>query len=132
MTAIGRTLGAITIFVDDPRRSQAFYEEVFDLEPIFEDSVSAAFQLDNVVLNLLARSSADDLITPAPVARPGGGAQAQLTIAVDDIDAACVALATRGVPLLNGPRDRPWGVRTAAFADPDGHVWELAADLPRT
>ncbi len=32
----------------------------------------------------------------------------------------------RGVALLNGPVDRPWGVRTAAFADPSGHVWEIA------
>jgi uncharacterized glyoxalase superfamily protein PhnB len=30
------------------------------------------------------------------------------------------------VKLLNGPMDRPWGIRTAAFADPAGHVWEIA------
>ena len=23
-------------------------------------------------------------------------------------------------------RDRPWGVRTASFADPGGHIWEIA------
>ena len=34
----------------------------------------------------------------------------------------------RGVELLNGPLDREWGVRTAAFADPDGHVWEVAQE----
>ncbi|MET0609013.1 MAG: VOC family protein, partial [Gaiellaceae bacterium] len=28
-----------------------------------------------------------------------------------------------------GPIDRPWGLRTAAFADPDGHVWEVAAKI---
>jgi uncharacterized glyoxalase superfamily protein PhnB len=28
--------------------------------------------------------------------------------------------------------DRPWGVRTAAFADPEGHVWEVAADIPKS
>ena len=39
------------------------------------------------------------------------------------------ALAERGVALLNGPVDRPWGIRTAAFADPAGHVWEIAAPL---
>src|SRR5206468_12511116 len=32
--------------------------------------------------------------------------------------------------LLNGPIDRPWGMRTAAFADPDGHIWEVAAKIP--
>ncbi len=31
--------------------------------------------------------------------------------------------------LLNGPQDRPWGRRTAAFADPAGHVWELAHEI---
>jgi hypothetical protein len=33
--------------------------------------------------------------------------------------------------LLNGPMNRPWGVRTASFTDPNGLIWEIAADLPR-
>jgi uncharacterized glyoxalase superfamily protein PhnB len=57
------------------------------------------------------------------------GAAALFTIPVPDADAAAAELASRGVALLNGPIDRPWGVRTLAFADPDGHVWELAQDL---
>ena len=43
-----------------------------------------------------------------------------------DVDAVCAELATRGVTLLNGPMDRPWGVRTASFVDPGGHIWEIA------
>jgi uncharacterized glyoxalase superfamily protein PhnB len=31
---------------------------------------------------------------------------------------------------VNGPVDRPWGRRTAAFADPAGHAWEVAQLLP--
>lgn len=31
-----------------------------------------------------------------------------------------------GIDLVNGPIDRPWGIRTALFADPDGHLWEFA------
>jgi uncharacterized glyoxalase superfamily protein PhnB len=50
----------------------------------------------------------------------------QLTLEVDDVDAVCAQLAERGVTLLNGPLDRPWGVRTATFRDPAGHVWEIA------
>jgi uncharacterized glyoxalase superfamily protein PhnB len=34
------------------------------------------------------------------------------------------------VSIVNGPADRPWGMRSAAFLDPDGYVWEVAADLP--
>jgi uncharacterized glyoxalase superfamily protein PhnB len=38
----------------------------------------------------------------------------------------CAQLTARGVTLLNGPMDRPWGVRTASFSDPGGHIWEIA------
>ena len=42
------------------------------------------------------------------------------------MDALCAELVSRGVKLLNGPIDRPWGIRTASFMDPAGHIWEIA------
>ena len=54
------------------------------------------------------------------------GARLQFTIQVDDVDAMCAELTERGVELLNGPMDRPWGIRTASFRDPGGHIWEIA------
>ena len=62
--------------------------------------------------------------------RDGAPKRFQLTIWVQDTDAVCEQLAARGVELLNGPMDREWGMRTAAFTDPDGHVWEVAAKIP--
>lgn len=50
----------------------------------------------------------------------------QFTLPVDDVDAMCEELAARGVTLLNGPMDRPWGIRMASFRDPGGHIWEIA------
>ena len=125
------SVGAITLFVEDTKRSKSFYEEVFGLPTIFEDEDAATFRLENVLVNLLASSAAGELVEPAPVADGDSGSRFQLTIWVDDVDAACTELVTRGVQLLNGPQDRAWGVRTAAFGDPDGHVWELAQELPR-
>ncbi len=49
------------------------------------------------------------------------------TVNVDDVDALCDELTARGVELLNGPMDRPWGPRTASFREPDGHIWEIAS-----
>jgi uncharacterized glyoxalase superfamily protein PhnB len=49
-----------------------------------------------------------------------------LTLMVDDVDETCVGLANRGIGLLNGPMDRPWGIRTASFVDPNGYIWEVA------
>jgi lactoylglutathione lyase len=125
-----KSVGAITLFVEDCRRSQTFYEEVFGLPAIWEDEDSAAFKFDNTIVNLLRVPAAQELIDPAAVATREGGSRFQLTIWVDDTDAACTELATRGVDLLNGPIDREWGVRTASFTDPDGHIWELAQKLP--
>ena len=48
------------------------------------------------------------------------------TISVGDVDAMCTELLSRGVKLLNGPMDRPWGIRTASLMDPAGHIWEIA------
>lgn len=129
MTASLSSVGAITLFVEDPRRAQAFYESVFDVSPIFEDENSAAFKFEHTIVNLLAARAARELIEPAPVGAQAAGSRFQLSIWVDDADAACAQLAERGVELLNGPVDREWGMRTAAFADPDGHVWELAQQL---
>jgi len=60
------------------------------------------------------------------VARREAGSRFVLTINVDDVDAMCAQLTGRGVELLNGPLDRPWGVRTASFTDPGGFIWEIA------
>lgn len=125
-----RSVGAITLFVEDPQQSKAFYEDVFDVPLLFEDENSAAFRFDNMVVNLLKAPAAHALIDPAPVAGREAGSRFQLTIWVDDADAVCAELASRGVSLLNGPMDREWGMRTAAFTDPDGHIWEVAAKIP--
>ena len=124
------SVGAITMFIEDRQRAKSFYEMAFDVEPVYEDEQAVAFTFENMVVNLLVAGEAHDLIRPAPVAGQEAGARFQLTIWVDDTDAVCEELARRGVELLNGPIDRPWGMRTAAFADPDGHIWEVAAKIP--
>lgn len=123
------SVGAITLFVEDTQRSKAFYEEVFGAPVIFEDESSVAFKFDNLIVNLLATPAARDLIEPASVADQAAGSRVQLTIWVDDADAVCAQLAVPGVELLNGPVDREWGMRTASFTDPDGHIWEVAQQL---
>src|ERR1700728_672093 len=117
------------MFSDDLDRSKSFYRHVFGLPVYFEDQNSAVFQLDNVLINLLAFPAAPKLIKPGTVASRKAGARYVLTIGVDDVDAVCAELARRRVTLLNGPMDRPWGIRTASFTDPGGHIWEIAQDL---
>jgi catechol 2,3-dioxygenase-like lactoylglutathione lyase family enzyme len=121
-----RGIGAITLFVEDLEAAKRFYREVFGLPVRFEDHSSAVFEFGSTLVNLLDVTAAPELIEPAVVARPEAGSRFQFTIEVDDVDAMCAELATRGVELLNGPMDRPWGPRTASFRDPGGHIWEIA------
>ena len=68
-----RSVGAITLFVEDLQRAKSFYRDVFDLPVVWEDENSAVFKLDNTVINLLDVSAAPELIEPAAVALPGPG-----------------------------------------------------------
>jgi catechol 2,3-dioxygenase-like lactoylglutathione lyase family enzyme len=121
----------ITLFVDDIASSKAFYGKVFTAEAVWEDAVSSVLKFGGLLINLLDISQAPPLVAPLPVGPSSAGARALLTIRVADVDAVCAALRANGVDLLNGPIDRPWGRRTAAFADPSGHVWEVAELIGR-
>jgi catechol 2,3-dioxygenase-like lactoylglutathione lyase family enzyme len=119
-------ISAITLFVEDLAAAKEFYERAFGLPVTYEDDASAVFNFGNTLINLLKATAAPELIEPASVASPDAGSRMQFTITVDDVDAMCADLTERGVVLLNGPLDRPWGIRTASFRDPAGHIWEIA------
>jgi catechol 2,3-dioxygenase-like lactoylglutathione lyase family enzyme len=125
-TAWPKSIYAITLFVDDLETTKQFYQKVFGLPIVFEDDNSGVFKFGNTLINLLKTTSADELIRPAIVASRDAGSRFVFTIGVDDVDAMCTELTARGVKLLNGPMDRPWGIRTASFKDPGGHIWEIA------
>ncbi|WP_073054111.1 VOC family protein [Kaistia soli] len=126
---IPNAIEVVTLFVDDIAVSKAFYQTVFAPKIVYEDAVSAVLAFEGAMVNLLAASQAPPLVTPAPVAPAGSASRVLLTIRVTDVDATCAKLEEAGIALLNGPIDRPWGRRTAAFADPSGHVWEVAMEI---
>lgn len=122
-------LEVITLFVSDLGEARTFYARVFGWSVVYEDDVSVVMKLQNVMINLLKRSEAYELVTPLALAAENAGTTTLLTIRVDNVNDVCAELLEHGVPLLNGPMDRPWGRRTAAFSDPDGNVWEVAQVL---
>ena len=126
VTSWPKGIGAVTLFVDDLAAAKHSYLEVFGLAVTLEDNHSAVFDFGNTIINLLRNAAAQELIEPAAVAPRQAGSRLRFTIEVDDVDAMCAELASRGVELLNGPLGRPWGVRTASFRDPGGHIWEIA------
>ena len=117
---------AITLFTENLEQTKDFYQKVFGLPVDYEDSNSAVFKFGDTLVNLLRITEANTLIEPAKVANRESGSRFVFTIGVDDVDAMCAELVSRGVELLNGPLDRPWGIRTASFMDPAGYIWEIA------
>jgi catechol 2,3-dioxygenase-like lactoylglutathione lyase family enzyme len=122
-------IDTVTLFVEDLKAVKQFYQQVFGLPMVFEDNDSTVFRFGNMLVNLLKIAAAGELIEPARVASREAGSRFVFTIEVDDVDVMCAQLTARGVELLNGPMNRPWGVRTASFMDPGGHIWEIAGQL---
>ena len=120
-----QSIFAITLFTDDLADAKRFYLDAFAMPIVHEDATSIAFAFPNLVVNLVAVAGAPELIAPAPVGGSGTPARMMITLQVDDVDATYDRLRAAGVEFLNGPVDRPWGPRTATFADPSGHCWEL-------
>lgn len=130
MIALGSlSINVITLFVEDLQAAKSFYQQVFSIPVVYEDDNSAVFDFANMSINLLQIPAAQELIGPETVASREDGSRFQFTIRVDDVDAVCAELNACGVALLNGPMDRWWGVRTASFTDPGGHIWEIAQQL---
>ncbi len=131
MTDIPAAIGAITLFVEDLAATRAFYQAVFAIPVHYEDAASAVFKFGPTLVNLLDAREAPELVAPAAVGGPAVGVRFQLTVDVPDVDLAVAELRRRGATLLNGPTDRPWGIRTASFRDTAGHVWEVASPIAR-
>jgi uncharacterized glyoxalase superfamily protein PhnB len=52
-----------------------------------------------------------------------------ITVIVDDVDAHFEQANREGAAVLTAPEDQPWGVRSYAALDPEGHQWEFATVL---
>jgi Glyoxalase/Bleomycin resistance protein/Dioxygenase superfamily len=99
------------------------------MDEVFSNHDSIVYQLGSTCINVLMRESAPELVTPMSIGPSEGGSRCLLTVMVQDVNAAHAELLERGVVFLNGPIDRLWGMRTAAFADPSGHCWEIAQTI---
>ena len=137
-------LHVITLAVADLERALTFYRELgFESKGIvgteWTDEVTGAsgaiaiFELDGgLLLNLYPR---DDLAKDAAIslARPHSGefSLAQLVGSRAEVDELLEKAASAGATLTPA-RERPWGIYSGYFRDPDGHLWEIIWHPRRT
>lgn len=119
----------VTLGVDSVPAATRFYE-AFSLtrSPVGGDGESVAFfQLGPVVLALFGRAPLrDDGHADGVWTGNGGIALAQNVASTAEVDALIAKAQAAGAKVLKTPQKAFWGGYHGYFADPDGHVWEIA------
>jgi catechol 2,3-dioxygenase-like lactoylglutathione lyase family enzyme len=128
MEAPAARITLITLCVDDIARSAAFYEALGFRRKARGAPGVAFFEAGNVILSLW---TAAELAKDAGVAleqRQGfmPGTLAWNCASPEDVDAAVARVVAAGGRVVREPQNVFWGGYTAYFADPDGHLWEVA------
>ena len=120
-------LTLVTLGVADIARARAFYVALgLPVGAPSNDHV-VFFDMDGVILALYGR---DALAADAEIPPAGEGFRG-VTLAwnvADEaaVDAAFAAALAAGATAVKHPRRAFWGGRSGYFADPDGHLWEIA------
>lgn len=117
----------VTLGVADLARSRRFYSDL-GLSPSSASNDDVAFfDVGGVVLGLYGRAP---LAADAAVSAEGSGFRA-VTLAWNqaskaDVDAALALAVNAGATLQKRAEEAFWGGYSGYFADPDGHLWEVA------
>ena len=80
---------------------------------------------DGLILSLYPRS---ELAKDAGVPRLPRGSAISLGHLVErpeEVDAVLALAARAGGRVLGAPHERPWGIYSGYFSDPDEHMWEV-------
>lgn len=119
----------ITLGVKDIPKSRAFYESL-GWKPVkteHGDSI-VFFQCGGMVVALYPRDLlAEDAGVPAAKTDAFSGVTLAYNVnAKDEVHAAVEQARKAGAKILKEPQDVFWGGYHSYFADPDGHLWEIA------
>jgi catechol 2,3-dioxygenase-like lactoylglutathione lyase family enzyme len=124
--AMQARLSFITLGVADLERSRRFYTEVLGWRPLHDADGIVMYRLNGMILSLFPQH---ELAADALVKDEGRGARftlAQCLLSVEEVDALFAELKQQGVTITKEPVKVFWGGYSGYFADPDGHLWEIA------
>ncbi|MFL5733438.1 MAG: VOC family protein [Chloroflexia bacterium] len=114
-----RNIPYITLWVRDFERTVSFYRDNLGLPVIELNENFARFGTDGTQLAFHALASGQ--------AAPNRGLEIHFDVA--DVDPVYESLRGRGVTFNEPPANMPWGVRMAAFDDPEGWTVEIVGPV---
>ena len=129
----------ITLAVADLDRALAFYRDGlgFQTEGLIgtefpgnqavPGGATAVFHLDGgLMLSVYPRSElAKDALVPLTAAKPGEFSIGHVVASRAEVDEVISQAEAAGATVTGPPHDRPWGIYSGYFQDPDGHLWEV-------
>jgi catechol 2,3-dioxygenase-like lactoylglutathione lyase family enzyme len=132
-------IDVITLAVADLERALGFYRDGLGLESkgvvgseyVGDDAQPAGavamFELrGGLIMCLYPRSElAKDAKVPLGPPKTGEFSIGHLVSSRADVDAVLAQAQGAGAALTDQPHDRPWGIYSGYFRDPDGHLWEV-------
>ena len=116
----------ITLGVADLGRSKAFYNGVLGWKPFQDNGGIVMYKLNGMILSLYPQH---ELMEDAQAKDEGRGSRftlAQCLGSVEKVDALFADLRKKKVTITKDPVKVFWGGYSGYFADPDGHLWEIA------
>jgi catechol 2,3-dioxygenase-like lactoylglutathione lyase family enzyme len=120
-------LSLLTIGVRDIERARRFYEEGLGWRRDFGGDDVAMYQSGGMVFALYEWPK---LAEDAGVSEEGSGFRgvtlAHNVASKEEVRAVLEEARAAGARIVIEPRDTFWGGYDAYFADPDGHLWEVA------
>jgi len=121
-------LSLITLGVRDLKRARAFYDALGWQAASEEHAQSMVpYNLNGMAIGLFGW---DDLAADAGVPPDGQGfrgvALAYNVRAKEEVGQILAAVAQAGGRIVKPAQDTFWGGHAGYFADPDGHLWEVA------
>lgn len=123
-------INLITIWTDDIEKMKDFYTRVMGFEPINDLGDYVEFRSSGVRFAICNRSVMVGF-SQEYLKKPSGQAF-ELAFPCDskeDVDKSYERLVSLGAVPIHEPQDMPWNQRTALFADPEGNIHELFAEL---
>lgn len=123
-------ISLVTLGVQDVARSRAFYERLGWRAAASSNEQVAFFDLGGVVLSVFGRQAlAEDAGASAEARAATGFSGVALAHNVRDraaVDGALAEAKAAGATIVKPAVETFWGGYAGYFADPDGHLWEIA------